>query len=392
MIDYIIILIIIASSYMIGTLFEAVKLPKLLAYLIVGLFVGNFTDLGDLLSNEVLSFITTFALSVILLKAGLGIERAIIKKTGFRVLLLGIIPNVIEGIIVAVLSIIIFNFSTYEGLMFGFMISAVSPAVVIPSMTRLMDKGYDKEITTIGLAATSFDDVVSLTLFSVFLAIYLGDGNPTLLLLMAPIKIILGGVLGGLIGYVLGRIFKATLCLRYQVIQFLIVISIALVLKQYGEFIFIIEMIAIMTLGYFINDVNKDVGVYIKRFSNHTWNFAQVFLFFAIGYLARISIIGDYFWIGLLIITLGLIGRVVGAYLSLLKSDYSIQQRSFTMISNLPKATVQAVLGAVPFIMGVTNGNIMLSLSAFAIVYTAPIGLVLIEYFGPRLLKKETIE
>ena len=379
-------------SYIVGYLFNKIKLPKLLGYLLVGLLVGNLFDFNDLITDDLISIITSFALAVILIKAGLGIERAIIKKIGFRVLLLGTIPNIIEGIIIAILSILVFDFGVLEAFMLGFIISAVSPAVVIPSMTRLMDKGYNKEITTLGLAATSFDDVVSLTIFSVFLSIYLGTGDPTTLIILAPIKIMFGGILGAMLGYGLGKLYKATLCLRYQIIQFLIVITIAVILKQYGEMIFIIEMISIMTLGYFINDTNKDVGVYLKRHTNKIWNIAQVFLFFMIGFLADISEIGEYLWIGILLIIVGLTGRAVGVLISLYKSGYDKKLQSFTMISNLPKATVQAVLGAVPLSKGVTNGNIILSLSVLAIIFTAPIGLLLIEYFGPRLLKKDTIE
>lgn len=384
------IIIIFAISYIAGRLFKKLKLPKLLGYLVVGLLVGNLFNYNYLITSETIQVITGFALSVILLKAGLGIERAVIKKIGLRVLLLGTIPNLIEGSILAILSLLFFNFELYEALMFGFIISAVSPAVVIPSMTRLMDKGYDKKITTLNLAATSFDDVLSLTLFSVFLSLYLGNGNGAILLLLAPVKIILGGIIGAGIGYLLGRIMKATLCLRYQIIQFVVILAISIALKQYGEYIFIIEMIAIMTLAYYVNDTNPDVGVYIKRHTNTVWNFAQVLLFFIIGFLADINVIGEYLWIGILIITIGLVGRMFGAHLSLIKSGYHENQKLFTFISNTPKATVQAVLGAVPLTYGVINGNIILSLSALAIIYTAPIGLILIELLGPKLLKKET--
>jgi len=377
-------------SYIIGWLFNKIKLPKLLGYLFVGLVVGNVFDFDHFITTETIQIITGFALSIILLKAGLGIEKTVIKKIGFRVVLLGTIPNLIEGIILAVLSIVLFDFEVYEAFMFGFIISAVSPAVVIPSMTRLMDHGYDKEMTTLNLASTSFDDVVSLTIFGVFLSIYLGTGNPTTLILLAPLKIVLGGVIGALIGYGIGKIMKATLCLRYQVIQFVIIIIISLLLKQFGIYIFIIEMIAIMTLGYYINDTNKDLGVYIKRHTNTVWKFAQVLLFFMIGFLADISVIGTYLWIGILVIIIGLVGRIIGVNISFIKSSYSAKQKTFTVISNLPKATVQAVLGAVPLSYGVLHGNIILSLSALAIIFTAPIGLILIEIFGPKLLKKET--
>jgi len=381
----------IVISYIIGQLVERVKLPKLLGYLLVGLIFGNFTAFSDIFTTESIQIITSFALAVILLKAGLGIERAIIKKIGFRVLLLGIIPNLIEGVIVSMFGLFVLNFSINEAFMFGFIISAVSPAVVIPSMTRLMDKGYDKTITTLNLAATSFDDVVSLTIFGVFLSVYLGTGNPTVLLLLAPIKIILGALLGALIGYLLGRILKETMCLRYQIYQFILIMGLAIVIKEFGSYIFIIEMIALMTLGYYINDTNKSVGFYIKQHTTTVWKFAQIPLFFMIGFLSKIDIIGEYLFIGLLIISIGLMGRTIGVIIALFRSSFDAKQKGFTMVSNLPKATVQAVLGAIPLAHGVENGDTILSISALAIIVTAPVGLLLIEILSKKLLKKEAI-
>lgn len=379
-------------SYGTGYLFKLLKLPRLLGYLIVGLFVGNLLNFGDIITQDIIDIITGFALSVILLKAGLGIEKVIIKKIGFRVLLLGTIPNIIEAIIIAILSILLFDFQIHEAFMFGFIISAVSPAVVIPSMSKLMDKGYDKEVTTLNLAATSFDDVVSLTMFSIFLLIYKGEGNTLGLLLMAPVKMILGAALGGAIGFVLGRTLKHTFCLRYKIIQFVIVLAIALALKEYGSYLYVIEMIAIMVLGYFINDTNKEVSFYIKNYTNNVWKYAQVFLFFMIGFLADISLIGDYLLVGIGIIILGLVGRLLGVLISLYKSDFKKKQKIFSAIGNIPKATVQAVLGAVPLTEGIRNGDVMLSIAVLSIIFTAPIGLILIEIFGPKLLKNEQIK
>ena len=375
-----------------GILFDKIRLPKLLGYLVIGLIIGNFFSYDYLITDQVVRVVTSFALSIILLKAGLGIEKAIIKKIGVRVLLLGTIPNIIEAIVLTVISYYFLNFGIYEAFMFGFIISAVSPAVVIPSMTKLMDEGYDKEVTTLNLAATSFDDVVSLTMFSVFLALYLGNANSVSLLLLAPLNIILGAIVGGLVGFGLGKLLKHTSSVKLQVAQFIVVIGISLLLKQYGYYLFIIEMIAIMTLGYYLNDTNKEVGTYLKKYTNIVWIYAQVLLFFTIGFLADLSIIGDYLIIGLGIIMLGLVGRTIGVIIALHKSKFTNEQKVFSIIGNMPKATVQAVLGAVPLSYGVLNGNIILSLSALAIIVTAPIGLLLIEIYSVKLLKREPLK
>ena len=379
-------------AYAVGYMFNKLKLPRLLGYLLVGLVIGNFFDYDYMVNDTIVKFVTSFALSIILLKAGLGIEKAIIKKIGIRVILLGTIPNIIEAIVLTALSYYFLQFGIYEAFMFGFIISAVSPAVVIPSMTKLMDEGYDKEVTTLNLAATSFDDVVSLTMFSVFLALYLGNGNTTTLLLLAPLNIILGGIVGAVIGYMLGRLLKSTTNIKIQIIQFVLVVGISLIIKQYGSYIFIIEMIAIMTLGYYINDTNKSLGIYLKKYTNTVWNYAQVFLFFIIGFLADLSLIGDYLLIGIGFIFLGLLGRTIGVIISLYKSDFTPSQKTFSIIGNMPKATVQAVLGAVPLSYSIANGDIILSLSALSIILTAPIGLLLIEIFSAKLLKQEPLK
>jgi len=307
-------------------------------------------------------------------------------------LILGAIPNIIEALILTFISFYLLNFGIYEALMFGFIISAVSPAVVIPSMTKLMDNGYDKEITTLNLGAIMIGDVISLTMFSVFLALYLGDGNTTSLILMAPVNVILGGIIGGVLGFGLGKLLKHSTNTKLQVLQFIIVVVVALLLKEYGHYIFIIEMIAVISLGFMINDTNKDIGVYLKKHINNLWSYAQVFLFFIIGFLTDLDLIGKYLVIGIAIIFLGLLGRTIGIYIALHRTEYTYNQKFFSSLSNLPKATVQAALGVIPLSYGVTNGNIILSLSALAIIVTAPLGLLLIEIYSVKLLNRDPIE
>jgi len=151
-------------------------------------------------------------------------------------------------------------------------------------------------------------------------------------------------------------------------------------------------MIAIMTLGYYLNDTNPMVGGYIKYYTDIVWKYAQVFLFFIIGFLANVTIIGDYLFIGIGIIILGLLGRTIGVIISLSRSDFTAKQKAFSMIGNIPKATVQAVLGAVPLSIGATHGDVILSLSALAIIFTAPIGLLLIDIFSHKLLHRNIVK
>lgn len=377
-------------SFLIGELFNKyLKLPKLLGYMIVGIAIKNSFSFDDFLTTEIVTFITSFALSVILLKAGLGIEKAVINKIGYRVILLGTVPNLLEGLIVAILGVVLLDFDLFTALMFGFIISAVSPAVVIPSMTKLLDDGYEKEIPTLSLASTSLDDVVSLTIFSVFLSLYLGETASLLTIVSIPLKFLLGIVFGGFIGYFIGMNMTSSKNKYIRILQFGMILTVSLALKSYGEYIFIIEMIAIMSLGYYFNDTFQKEDNYIKKYTNKTWKYAQVFLFFTIGFLTDLTTTLDYAVIGMLIIGIGLMFRGIGVLLSLYKSGYSTNQKKFTVIANIPKATVQAALGAVPLASGVIDGDIILSVSALAILITAPLGLILIELFSKKLLIKQ---
>ncbi|MFK5883798.1 MAG: cation:proton antiporter [Candidatus Izemoplasma sp.] len=376
-------------SFLLGEIFNKyLKLPKLLGYMIVGIAIKNFFSFDDFLTTEIVDFITSFALSVILLKAGLGIEKAVIDKIGYRVILLGTIPNLLEGLIVAALSYYLLDFELFTALMFGFIISAVSPAVVIPSMAKLLDEGYEKEIPTLSLASTSLDDVVSLTIFSIFLSLYLGESTTMLSIISIPLKFMIGIAFGGFIGYFLGMYMTSSKNRYIRILQFGLILLIALSFKTYGEYIFIIEMIAIMSLGYYFNDYFQKDDNYIKKYTNQVWKFAQVFLFFTIGFLTDLSTTLDYAMIGMLIIGIGLMFRGIGVLISLYKSGYSNNQKKFTIIANIPKATVQAALGAVPLASGVIDGEIILSISALAILITAPLGLIMIEIFSKKLLTK----
>lgn len=376
-------------TYFTGELFKIIKLPKLLGYLIVGLIIGNFTTLIDIEGST--SIITGICLTVILFKAGLGIERAIIKDVGIRALLLGTIPNLIEGTILAFLSYYILNFTVIEAGMFGFIISAVSPAVVIPSMSKLKDNGYDESITTMNLASTSFDDVVSLTIFAIFLTLFNGEGDAVLEIVYAPIKILLGSLIGIALGFIFAKILKTKKSKTLNILQYSLIFGSCLLLKFLGSYIFIIEMLAIMILGFIFNDQNKETSKIYIKYTNSIWKWAQVFLFFTIGFLTDLTVVSHYALIGIILILLGLTGRVIGVFISLHKSRFSKKEKSFCAISNIPKATVQAVLGAVPLSIGVANGNIILSIAALSIIFTAPIGLILIEIFAPKCLSKKDI-
>lgn len=382
-------------GYILGTIIDKLGLPKLLGYLLAGIVIGKSGF--NLLSTEFLSYsgqITSFALVVILIKAGLGIDKKTITKVGFRAVLLGFIPNLLEGLTVSTLAYFVLGLNPLASGMLGFIISAVSPAVVIPSMVKIKDKGYgvDKGISVMNLAATSIDDVISLTIFTSLLSLYISNStsiNISKIVVTIPLTIVWGIVVGIIIGYILSKLLKHNNVKFMSLIFTVIILLVAFLIKIFGHYIYISEMITIMTMSFVLIHHNNDVGTTITTNVNKIWSVAQIFLFVIIGALVNINNITTIGLFAIIIIAIGLIARTTGVYLSLIKSDFNIKERLFCAFSNVPKATVQATLGAIPLAYGVDGGNTILSMSVIAILVTAPIGLVLIEKSAPRLLQKQ---
>ncbi|XMB66823.1 cation:proton antiporter [Mycoplasmatota bacterium zrk1] len=329
------IIIILIIGFMVGKIFDRMGLPKILGYLITGILFQFIPIEASILSFK--KEITTFALSVILLKAGLGIDSFTLKKVGGRAVLLGIIPNIFEGTVITVLSMTILKLPFIEAGMLGFIVSPISPAVVIPSMIKLKDKGYNGNgVPVLNLASASIDDIISVLIFSIFLSLYLGGvANDSIKSIITPIAYII-----------------------------------------------------IMMFGFFINKLSKHKDKIISG-TNKIWGIAQIYLFVIIGLLVNTEVAFTVGFIAIVIIIVGLLFRLLGVFICLQKSIFKKSERLFCMIANLPKATVQASLGAVPLIYGVTSGEMILAISALSILVTAPIGLIFIEKFGPILLSKQ---
>ncbi len=378
---YLILFFIIA--YIIGELFEMIKLPKLLGYLLLGLFIGNTVTIA--FNEQILHIITAFALTTLLTKAGLSLEQSVFKKIGVRSILLGVIPNILEALIVSVVVYYLLSFTIYESLMLGFIISAVSPAVIIPSMLRIKEEGYDKEVTTLSITFTSIDDVLSISMFYMFLSFYLNEGTSYL---MVPISFILGILFGLLLGFIM-KYFVTLSKNKYQnTLLFISLFIITFIVYLYGDVIYITPTIALMSFGYYMLNHHSKVGKYMLTKYKQVWNVAQVMLFFIIGFITKFELMNSYIFYSMVIISIGLPFRYLGVLLSLIESRYNIKQRLFILLSNTPKATVQASLAAVPLIHFVTEGDVIQSIAVSSIVLTAPIGLLLIELTYKKLLKK----
>lgn len=385
--------IIILTGIVSSLLFEKIKLPGLLGMLLMGMAIGPYGL--DILNSEILNIsmdLRIIALIVILLRAGLGIEKDTLKIIGKPALRLSFIPGLFEGITIAILSMLLLDFNFIQGGMLGFILAAVSPAVVVPSMLELSKRGLGKEkgIPTMILSGASIDDVFAITIFTMFLGMYKNNGkNIFMELLNIPISIVLGVVIGIFIAYFIIFIFKMIPFSKNQ--KILIVLSISILFnyleKALEGRISIASLLGIMAMGFIITNRDRKLGEELSRGFDKIWSFAQLLLFVLIGGAVNISAALGGFKYGIIIVVIGLIARSLGVYISLLGTDLNNKEKLFSIISYIPKATVQAAISGIPLSQGVEGGELILAIGVISILITAPVGAIGIKVSGDKLLK-----
>lgn len=368
------------------------RLPGLIGLLIIGILFGPYV-LG-LLDQDLLLIsqdLRLFALIIILIRAGLGLQRNQVKKVGGPALRLSVIPCVFEGFTVAIAAYFLLGFSFAEAGMLGFILAAVSPAVVVPSMLELEREGYgtDKEIPTLLLAGASVDDVFAITFFGFFLS--LGTGvQQNIFLVMAKIPYsIIGGILGGIVlAMLLLIVFKWRRFNSRNTEQLLLLLATAILYYYIGEGVGFASLLGIMALGFVILERTPKIANLFSAKLTKIWLFAQIILFTLVGAEVNIEVALEAGLIGLVVILVGLVGRSFGVWLSTIGTSLSLQERIFCMIAYLPKATVQAAIGSLPLAAGVEAGGVILALAVLSILITAPLGAIGIKLSASRLLTK----
>lgn len=378
-------------GYIGGRLASKIKLPPLIGMLFVGILSGpyvlNWLDSDLLLVSQ---DIRMFALIIILLRAGLGIKKEQIKQVGTISLKLSSIPCLLEGFTVLGLSYYLLGFSLAEAGMLGFIIAAVSPAVVVPSMLDLKEKrlGEDKQIPTLLLAGASIDDVFAITLFTFFLGLGTETTESSLLLDLGriPFSIIGGVIIGGLLAWSAIYLFK--LMHKKYIEKLVLLLGATILFVEWGDHIGIASLLGVMTIGFLLLE---KVPAQSKEFSlalGGLWVFLQILLFALVGAEVNIAVALDSGFMGLAIIAVGLLARSTGVWLATIGSGLNTKERLFCMIAYTPKATVQAAIGAVPLALGVGQGATILAIAVLSIIVTAPLGALGIYASAPKLLKQ----
>lgn len=396
--------IMIILAMILASIFEKMKLPPLLGMIGAGILLGPYTR-GVVLSrgieklnwifisDEVLhlsSELRTAALIVILIRAGLGINKEVLNKIGKSAVKMAAIPCILEGIFIMIFAHFIGGLSIPVAGTLAFIIAAVSPAVIVPEMLVLKEDGYGqkKEIPTLILAGASIDDVFAITLFGSFLTMALGKNiNIGKQILNIPISIVLG-ILGGVVlGYALLKIFEKVHMRDTK--KSLVFMMIAIFFHHFEklEIIPIASLLGIMAMGFVILEKNDNLAKRMAAKFNKIWVLAELLLFVLIGAAVDLGVVAGSGRLGILIIVIGLVGRWIGVAISLAGSNLNQKERLFCKMAYSPKATVQAAIGGVPLAMGLPEGEMILAIAVLAIVITAPLGALSIRTFKDKLLE-----
>lgn len=383
--------LIIATGLALGQILKKLRLPSLVGMLIAGVLLSP--SVLNLISPEVLNIsadIRQICLIIILLRAGFALDISDLKKIGRPAILMCFIPATIEILATAFLAPMFFQISRLEGLILGAVLGAVSPAVIVPKMIKLIEDGYgkDKAIPQLILAGASVDDIYVIVLFTSFLGMYHGESFKIKSLISIPTSIILGVLTGVLIGALLGVIFnkiKIRTTVKILIIMCIafFLISLENILKPY---ILVSGLLAIMTLAITIRVKNVPLAKKLSVKFSKIWVLAEIVLFVLVGASVDVSYALKAGGSALLFILLALCFRIIGVYICLLFTKLNKKERLFCAIAYLPKATVQAAIGGIPLAQGVASGDLILTICVLSILITAPLGATLIDLSYKKLL------
>lgn len=385
-------LILILGMFM-GWICQKIKLPSLLGMLITGIVLGPYVL--NLLDDSILGIsaeLRKIALIIILTRAGLGLDLSGLKKIGRPAVLMCFVPASFELIGMILLAPKLMGLTVLEAAIMGAVLAAVSPAVVVPRMVKLMDEGYgvNEGIPQLILAGASVDDVYVIVLFSTFVGMMQGEGASILKFVNIPISIFLGIAIGLLIGVLLAYFFKKMHIRDTSKVLIILSISFLLVVMEdkLSTSITFSALIAIMFIGIGLQKKRETVAKRLSVKYGKLWVAVEVFLFVLVGATVNIGYLGKVGVKALIVIIGALVFRMFGVFVCLLGTSLKRKERLFTMLAYTPKATVQAAIGGIPLALGFTCGDLVLTVAVLAIVLTAPLGAFAIDLSYKKLLNR----
>ncbi|MFR5601200.1 MAG: cation:proton antiporter [Lachnospiraceae bacterium] len=392
----------LAFIFLIGLAMAAIcqqlKLPRIIGMLFTGIVLGPYAL--NLLDPSILSIsaeLRQMALIIILLKAGLSLNLADLKRVGRPAILMSFVPASFEILAFFLIAPYVLGISRIEAAVMGAVLGAVSPAVVIPRMVQLMDSGYGtrKSIPQMILAGASCDDIFVIVLFSTFTGMAQGGSANIIDFLDIPVSIVLGIVLGAFTGYLLSRFFETAYahkhCIRNST-KVIVVLGFSFLLMAVEtwmkEWVSISGLLAVVSMACVLKlKCVPGVSARLSEKFGKLWIAAEVILFVLVGAAVDIRYTVGAGAAALLMILIALVFRGVGVFLCMLGTQLNWKERAFCVIAYLPKATVQAAIGSVPLSMGLPCGQIVLSVAVLAILVTAPLGALGMDLTYRKLLE-----
>jgi NhaP-type Na+/H+ or K+/H+ antiporter len=377
-----------------AAIFQAIGLPRIIGMLATGILTGTYVL--DLLDPKILgisSELRQIALIIILIKAGLSLNLSDLKKVGRPAVMMSFLPASFEILGYFILAPLLLGINHTEAAVMGAVLGAVSPAVVVPRMVKLMEEKYgtEKSIPQMILAGASCDDIFVIVLFSTFVTMAQGGSAKATDFLNIPVSIILGVLLGSLSGFVLFYIFEisyrkgnkirnSTKVIAILGLAFLLM-SVETFLKPY---VAVSGLLAVVAMACVIKiKADKSVSARLSEKFGKLWIAAEAVLFVLVGAAVdiRYTLTAG--------VAAALIFRAVGVWICLLGTKLTLKEKLFCVTAYMPKATVQAAIGSVPMSLGLPCGKIVLSVAVLAILITAPLGAIGIDRSYKRLLAHE---
>ena len=383
-----------------AAIFQAIGLPRIIGMLATGILTGTYVL--DLLDPKILgisSELRQIALIIILIKAGLSLNLSDLKKVGRPAVMMSFLPASFEILGYFILAPLLLGINHTEAAVMGAVLGAVSPAVVVPRMVKLMEEKYGtkKAIPQMIMAGASCDDIFVIVLFTTFLSMAQGGSADIIDFVNIPVSIVLGILLGAVTGYGLYLFFETSYahkhCVRNST-KVIIVLGFSMLLVSVEGWlegkVSVSGLLAVVSMACVIKI--KSTAFVSKRLSEKfgkLWIAAEVVLFVLVGAAVDIRYTLSAGIAAVFMIFITLIFRTAGVLICTIKTKLNMKERIFCVIAYLPKATVQAAIGSVPLAAGLACGKIILSVAVLAIIITAPLGALGIDNTYKKLLEKE---
>lgn len=384
---------ILFSGLFLGFVCKKINFPSLFGMIIAGIIIGpHCANLIDSSILDISSQIRRIALIIILIRAGLKLDLSDLKKVGRPALLMCFLPATFEIVGMVLLAPAILGISKLDAAILGAVIAAVSPAVVVPRMIKLIDNGYGNKqgIPQMILAGASVDDVFVIVMFTTFTSLAQGKEVSAMAFVNIPLSIILGITIGFLAGFALFKFFFKFKTASISMTIIVLALSFCLsTIETEFPFIPFASLIAIMAMGIAIKKADCKMASSISSIYDKFWAFAEIFLFVLVGASVEIDHAMGAGLKSILLLMLVLLIRMAGVFFCLLGSNLKLKEKFFCMIAYTPKATVQAAIGGLPLAMGLSCGEIVLTVSVIAILLTAPLGAFGIDLSYKRALERE---